>query len=91
MAFEDRILTCKECGREFTFSASEQEFYAEKGFPNDPARCPECRAARKRDRAQEMYTVICAECGVETQVPFKPKNDRPVYCRECYEKRKTRA
>ena len=46
MAFEDRILTCKECGAEFPFTASEQEFYAEKGFQNDPARCPACRAAR---------------------------------------------
>ncbi len=90
MAFEDRILTCKECGRQFTFSASEQEFYAQKGFRNDPARCPECRAARKRARnsPKEMFTVICAECGVETQVSFKPRNDRPVYCNECYEKRK---
>lgn len=87
MAFEDRILTCKECGQEFTFSASEQEFYAEKGFQNDPARCPECRAARKRARGpREMFTVICAECGVETQVPFKPTDDRPVYCRDCFEK-----
>lgn len=89
MAFEDRTLTCKECGKPFTFSASEQEFYAEKGFQNDPARCPDCRAARKRARApreREMYTVICAECGVETQVPFKPTDDRPVYCRDCFQR-----
>ena len=90
MAFEDRTLTCKECGAEFTFSASEQEFYAEKGFQNDPARCPECRVARKRQRSseREMHTVICAECGSETQVPFKPREDRPVYCRDCYQKQR---
>jgi len=93
MAFEDRTLTCKECGKEFPFTASEQAFYAEKGFQNDPARCPECRAARKRERSnnqapvREMTTVICAECGAETQVPFKPVGDRPVYCRDCYSKR----
>mgnify|MGYP002561641526 CR=1 FL=1 len=91
MAFEDRILTCKECGAEFPFTASEQEFYAEKGFQNDPARCPACRAARKRQRngaraEREMFTVTCAACGVETQVPFRPTEDRPVYCRECYQK-----
>ncbi|MBQ9992393.1 MAG: zinc-ribbon domain containing protein [Firmicutes bacterium] len=91
MAFEDRTLTCKECGAEFTFSASEQEFYAEKGFQNDPARCPSCRAARKQQRnnvrgEREMFDVVCAECGVATQVPFKPTNDRPVYCRDCYQK-----
>ena len=33
-----------------------------------------------------MHTVICAECGAETQVPFLPKNDRPVYCSTCYDK-----
>ena len=87
MAFEDRTLICKECGAEFVFSASEQEFYAEKGFQNDPARCPSCRAARKQQRngAREMFEVVCAECGCTTQVPFKPVNDRPVYCRDCYQ------
>ena len=45
--YQDKTLNCRECGREFVFSASEQEFYAEKGFENEPARCPECRAARK--------------------------------------------
>ena len=91
MAFQDRTLTCKECGAEFTFTASEQEFYAEKGFQNDPARCPECRAARKQQRnsargPREMFDVVCANCGAETQVPFRPTNDRPVYCRDCYQK-----
>jgi len=91
MTFEDRTLTCKECGCEFVFSASEQEFYAEKGFQNDPARCPECRAARKRQRnagrtERELFTVTCAACGCETQVPFRPTEDRPVYCRDCYQK-----
>ncbi len=93
MAFEDRTLACKECGNEFTFSASEQEFYAEKGFQNDPARCPSCRSSRKQQRnaargEREMFTVTCAECGVETQVPFKPTEDRPVYCRDCYQKQR---
>ncbi|MGI6361232.1 MAG: zinc-ribbon domain containing protein [Bacillota bacterium] len=90
MTFEDRTLSCKECNAEFTFSASEQEFYAEKGFQNDPARCPECRAERKRQRNsnREMFDVVCAECGVETQVPFRPTNDRPVYCRDCYDKQR---
>jgi len=93
MTFEDRTLVCRECGKEFSFSASEQEFYAEKGFQNDPARCPECRAANKRRRNgargdREMFTVTCAECGVETQVPFRPTEDRPVYCRDCYQKMK---
>ena len=40
---EDKTLTCCECGNEFVFTASEQEFYAEKGFTNEPRRCPACR------------------------------------------------
>jgi len=34
---------------------------------------------------REMFTATCAECGTETQVPFKPRGDRPVYCRDCYQ------
>ena len=45
--FEDKTLKCVECGNDFVFSASEQEFYAEKGFTNEPKRCSACRAARK--------------------------------------------
>ena len=43
---QDKIIVCKDCGKEFTFTAGEQEFYAEKGF-NEPVRCKECRAKRK--------------------------------------------
>ena len=48
---EDRILTCRDCGERFTFTVGEQEFYAQKGFRNEPARCGPCRRARKQDRA----------------------------------------
>lgn len=44
----DKIITCKECQREFPFTENEQAFYKEKGFQNDPVRCPECRKARKQ-------------------------------------------
>lgn len=94
MAFQDRTLTCKDCGVDFVFTTGEQEFYAEKGFENDPVRCRDCRDARKRNRdggsmnsgsgAREMHEAVCAECGVTTQVPFKPRNDRPIYCRDCF-------
>ncbi len=46
---QDKTLTCSDCGQQFTFTASEQEFFAQKGF-NDPSRCPSCRAARKAAR-----------------------------------------
>lgn len=39
---------------------------------------------------QKMYKAKCSECDIETEVPFKPDPDRPVYCRECYAKRKSR-
>ena len=50
MAFQDKTLTCKECGKEFIFTAGEQEFYAEKGFENEPARCRDCRDKRRRSQ-----------------------------------------
>lgn len=87
--YEDKTLVCKECGNEFTFTAGEQEFYAEKGFENEPQRCKECRNARKNQRAQrQMFDATCASCGQECKVPFEPKDDRPVYCSECYAKSK---
>lgn len=91
--FQDRTLTCVDCNATFVFTASEQEFHAEKGFNNDPKRCQECRAARKASSGgqsrfnggtREMFDVICATCGCKTQVPFQPRSDRPVYCRDCF-------
>ena len=46
----DKIITCKDCGVEFVFNESEQAFYKEKGFENEPQRCPSCRKARKQQR-----------------------------------------
>jgi len=50
--YEDKTLICKDCGQEFIFSAGEQEFYAEKGFENEPIRCKDCRIARKNSIKQ---------------------------------------
>ena len=72
--YEDKTLVCKECGSEFVFTAGEQEFYAEKGFVNEPQRCKECRQARKNAArgAREMHETVCAECGGVAKIPFKP-------------------
>ena len=88
--YEDKTLVCKECGKEFTFTAGEQEFYAERGFVNEPQRCKDCRDARKTKikTQKEMYTTTCAACGCEAKVPFKPREDRPVYCSDCFAKMK---
>lgn len=87
--YEDKTLICKECGNEFVFTAGEQEFYAEKGFENEPQRCKACRDARKANRSdREMFDATCADCGKECKVPFRPRDDRPVYCSECFAARK---
>lgn len=92
--YQDKVLVCKDCGREFVFTAGEQEFYAQKGFKNEPTRCKECRDQRKamqrRDSRQgqrrELYDAVCSACGKETKVPFRPRNDRPIYCSDCFAK-----
>lgn len=100
----DQTLYCRDCNRQFIFTTGEQEFYASRGWPNAPIRCPECRAVRKhmredRDKEQQrgyqeqqnrpIYTTTCARCGKEAQVPFLPQEGRPVYCAYCYQPRRT--
>jgi len=99
--YTDERLTCTDCGAEFTFTVGEQEFFASKGFQNKPNRCTECRAARKSSRggapagrgpgggggaAREMYSVTCSSCGQAAEVPFQPRGDKPVFCRDCFAK-----
>ena len=94
MSFTDRELQCVDCGATYTFTANEQEFFASKGFTNEPKRCPDCRSARKKERGgfgggpRQMYPAVCAGCGVETEVPFQPRGDRPVYCSQCFNSNK---
>ena len=89
--FQDKQLICKDCGAEFTFTTGEQEFYAEKGFQNEPVRCRDCRNVRKNQRngEREMYDAVCAQCGANTKIPFLPKNDRPIYCSACFQSHKS--
>ena len=99
-------MVCRDCGQPFTFTAGEQDFYAQRGFTNEPSRCPSCRQARKTqqgggssyggyssgggyDRPQrQMYPAVCSQCGKETQVPFQPRGDKPVYCSDCFASRR---
>ena len=94
---QDKNLVCKDCGANFVFTVSEQEFFNEKGFTNEPGRCSDCRRQRKDRNSgfsrgnyqqREMHDVTCAACGVQTQVPFRPSSDRPVYCRDCFNQNK---
>ena len=94
MSFEDKSIQCSDCGATFTFSVEEQEFFASKGYTNDPKRCPSCREARKSERYEnsgyssrsrrQMFPTVCAQCGKDTEVPFEPREGRPVYCSDCY-------
>ncbi len=106
MAYEDKTLTCQDCAQPFTFSAEDQTYHAEKGYTNEPKRCLSCRQARRNQRSddgygggggggydrgpREMHPVVCAECGKDTMVPFRPRGDRPVYCSDCYSKQSGR-
>lgn len=99
--YVDEMLDCVDCGREFAFTAGEQEFYATKGFQNKPNRCADCRSARKAMRGQnggerggsgggrqrEMFQATCSQCGNMAEVPFQPRGDKPVYCRDCFASR----
>ena len=98
MSFQDKSIQCSDCGTTFTFSTGEQEFFAARGLTNEPKRCLPCRQARKSERngngngtrsytsSRQMFPATCSECGQETQVPFEPRGDSPVYCSDCYRK-----
>jgi CxxC-x17-CxxC domain-containing protein len=93
MEYHDKVLKCVECGSEFVFAAGEQMFFADKGFKNEPKRCKNCKGNRVPEPGQvgavqrfETKTV-CSQCGKETTVPFRVRQGRPVYCRECFQQR----
>ena len=137
--FTDKVLNCVDCNNEFAFSASEQEFYADRQF-SEPRRCTSCRAARKAQRSEsggssyssgtgyssgsgyssgggygassgggyggggygassggggyrergprEMFEATCSSCGNVASVPFRPTSGKPVYCNDCFAKRR---
>jgi CxxC-x17-CxxC domain-containing protein len=138
--YADRVLTCSDCGKSFSFTASEQEFYADRGF-SEPRRCGDCRALRKAQRNEgggnkpagyssggytggytgsgggyesggggyssggggyggsrggsygdrpqrEMFEATCSDCGKTARVPFRPTSGKPVYCTDCFARRR---
>lgn len=88
MDFEDKNITCKDCGGEFVWSAGEQKFYADKGLQNPPGRCPDCRKKAKEKKSTQKFAIICKECGKEGEVPFEPRNPNDVLCAECFSKKR---
>jgi CxxC-x17-CxxC domain-containing protein len=101
MSFQDKTLTCVDCGQTFVFTAGEQEFFAQKGFQNAPKRCKSCKSVKRSGEnrtaggfstegaaPRELHEVVCSSCGQKTTVPFRPTSDRPVYCRTCFQQRR---
>lgn len=99
MEFTDRILRCGDCGQDFVFTAGEQLFFFDKQFKNDPKRCKPCKAKRagvhgrpSQDGkllpvARTETRTTCSSCGIETTVPFRPTQGRPVLCRSCFQQK----
>lgn len=98
--YVDRILICSDCHGEFVFTAGEQLFFHDKQFKNDPKRCKPCKSRRSGLSAAASGAgpaaaglsrvetrTECSECGVQTTVPFKPTQGRPVLCRQCFQSR----
>jgi len=97
VSFADKTLQCADCGSEFVFTAEEQEFFASKGYTNEPKRCLTCRRNRRSQRpdgdgfqTRQMYTAVCASCGKDCEVPFEPRDGRPVYCSDCFSRMRSR-
>lgn len=98
MNFTDRFLKCTDCGQDFVFTAGEQLFFFDKQFKNDPKRCKLCKAKRAGlgrmagssgaialPLSRTETRTECSSCGIETTVPFKPTQGRPVLCRSCFQ------
>ncbi len=88
MDFIDKTLTCKDCGKEFVWSAGEQQFYAEKGLNNPPGRCPDCRKKMKAQKINRpAFSITCKNCGKVGEAKFEPKDPRDILCAECWDKK----
>jgi CxxC-x17-CxxC domain-containing protein len=104
MSLEEKTMVCFDCKSNYVFSVEEQQEFQAKGYTNAPKRCPSCREARKSKQLsagnyksiqpgfhseRKLFPATCAQCGKSTQVPFEPKEGRPVYCRDCYNTTRT--
>ncbi len=109
MEFQDKVLTCIDCGAGFIFTAGKQLFFHDKQFKNEPKRCKVCKSRRvaiitasadpangngggngngaRYARVETRAT--CSQCGKETTVPFRPTQNRPILCRECFTQKRS--
>ena len=94
--YQDRAIKCVDCAEDFIWTAGEQVFFHDKGLKNEPKRCKPCKQAKNERlaaiaaaqssgvRQRIEVSVLCAQCGQQTTVPFYPSQGRPVYCRSCF-------
>jgi CxxC-x17-CxxC domain-containing protein len=80
VSYADKTLTCRDCGNPFTFTEGEQAFFAQKGFTNEPSRCPECRAANKSRRGGMTYD---SDRGYEGGYQREPRQMYEAVCTGC--------
>lgn len=94
MEFQDRVLKCVDCGADFIFTAGEQLFFHDKQFKNLPKRCKGCKQKRVpapgSNAPRQESVAVCAGCGKDTTLPFRPTQGRPVFCRECFAQQQKR-
>lgn len=81
----DRTITCKTCGKEFVFTAKEQEFFAKKGFSNDPSKCRDCREKARKEKNERQSTATCTSCGKSEIVSFTVMHPEHLLCDNCFE------
>ncbi len=79
MSFQDKSLTCSDCGTAFTFSAGEQEQFALRGYTNEPKRCPSCRQTRKAQQNGNSGN----NYGNRSYGNSSPRQMFPVKCSDC--------
>ena len=101
MDYQDKMLKCVDCGADFVFTSGEQLFFHDKQFRNEPKRCKACKAkrvstfgavaARHQSVPRAETRAVCAQCGKETTLPFRPTQGRPVLCRECFQQKRPAA
>jgi CxxC-x17-CxxC domain-containing protein len=92
--YEDREITCVDCGVPFVWEAGAQAFFRDKGLLNQPKRCVPCKKAKSEriagaalapgEKRRVEFHITCAQCGEQTTVPFYPSKGRPVFCRSCF-------
>jgi|SRR3989344_1061138 len=88
MAYQDQTIICKDCGKNFIFTARDQEFFAQKGFSNAPTRCRDCRQKKKVTAEaaanRVIYKINCKSCGKVGEMAVEPRKPNDVLCADCF-------